>query len=878
MDTDADLTGRRVGRYEIRSLLGRGGMGAVYRAWDATLDRHVAIKILPAHLVTDPDRVRRFVLEAKSASALNHPNVISIYDIGQDGSLHYIAMELVEGTTLRDALVRGAVDRKRAIAIAEEVAAAIAAAHQAGVVHRDLKPENIIIASAGYVKVLDFGVAKLRSEPTPVGEPTAVGATEVRATEVRATRAGVVLGTAGYMSPEQALGKAVDHRSDVFSLGCILYEMVSGRAPFDGDSVVETMFNVIHARPAALDVPRELQPIVKKALAKSPEDRYRSANDLAADLKRLRESDVTGSQPAGAGPGVRRSTLIVAAAVLSAAVAGVLLMPRKQPSPPAQSQPLTIQRITTNGNAILAAVSPDGKYVAYVNSEGGRQGLWLRQLATLQDLQLIAPRAVAFWGHAFSPDGASIYYVVKSTTQGVGTLYAMPILGGRAEKILDGIDSPPAFSPDGKKIAWIRVERSLADTSLAVANADGSDVRVLAKRRAPQSFTPSFTGPAWSPDGKRIAVSLMVRPTAARNRSSVIEVDAATGRERVITSGWGVTEQVTWLPDGSGLAVVGEYNRYPSNKQLWLVPMPSGEPRPITNDLSDYRMVSVTADGSALVTIQLEFDADLWLVPFDTARPPRKLRAGKRVGTHGLSVARDGSIAYISLDSGDYDLWIADSDGTDARRVTTDSHRKQGPVFTPDGKTIIFTGDGPAGAIRRIAADGSQKRSALLYEEATSELPALSPDGQTLVFHTASGLVKAPVSGGPITPLTSYRVQRPAISPDGTRVAGYCGGEVMRICIIPMSGGAPEKTFEAAPAGLTSMIRWADDGRALLLNTMPNDRSNIWRFPLDGRAPKRLTNFPEQPLYRFDLTPDRKAFVVSRGEVSRDAMRITGFR
>jgi eukaryotic-like serine/threonine-protein kinase len=867
MDSDVDLTGRRVGRFEIRSLLGRGGMGAVYRAWDATLGRHVAIKILPAHLVTDPDRVRRFVLEAKSASALNHPNVISIYDIGQDDSIHYIAMELIEGATLRDVLERGKIDRKRALAIAEEVAMGIAAAHQASVVHRDLKPENIIIASAGYVKVLDFGLAKLRRESTLDG-----------ATEVRGTETGVVLGTPGYMSPEQAAGKAVDHRSDIFSLGCILYEMVSGRAPFDGDSVVETMYNVIHAQPAALDAPEELQRIVTKALAKSPDDRYPSANDLAADLKRVREREATGSQPVDGGL-IRRSAPIIAAVVLSAAVAGVLLMPRKQASPPAQRQPLTIERITTNGNAIMAAVSPDGKYVAYVNSEGGRQSLWLRQLATRQDLQLIAPVEVAFWGHAFSPDGASIYYAVKSTEQGRGTVYAIPILGGRAQKILDGIDSSPAFAPDGKKIAWIRVERSLADTSLVVANADGSDIRVLATRRAPQSFTPRFTGPAWSPDGKRIAVSLMERPTADRNRSSVIEVDALTGQERVITSGWGVTEQVTWLPDGSGLVVVGEYNLHQRNKQLWFVPMPSGEPRPITNDLSEYRMVTVTAEGSALVTIQVEFDADLWLVPFDTAATPRKLRAGKRVGTHGLSVARDGSIAYISLDSGDYDLWITDSDGANARRVTTDPHRKQGPLFTPDGKTIIFTaGYGPPRAIWRIAADGSQKRPALLYEEATSELPALSPDGQTVVFHTASGLVKAPVSGGPVTPLTSYPVQRPAISPDGTRIAGYCGGEAMRICIIPMSGGAPEKTFEAARAGVSSMIQWADDGRALLLNTMPNDRSNIWLFPLDGRAPKRLTHFPDQSLYRFDMTPDRKAFVVSRGETSRDTMLITGFR
>jgi len=869
MIDELDLIGHRIGRYEIRSLLGSGGMGTVYRAYEAALDRQVAIKILPAEFVTDQDRVRRFVQEAKSASALHHPNVISIYDIGQDGSIYYIAMELVEGTTLREPLERGAIDLKRAITIAGEVAGAIGAAHEAGVVHRDLKPENIIIASAGYVKVLDFGLAKLRKELTPEG-----------VTEVRSTESGVVLGTAGYMSPEQAAGKTVDHRSDIFSLGCILYEMVSGRAPFDGDSALETMFNIIHAEPAALEAPQELKRIVTKALAKSPDDRYQSAKDLVVDLKASLRSGAAGSQPAGGSFGglrARRSTIAIVTALLAIIAAFVVLLrPRGR-----KEEPLTIQRITTNGNTIAAAISPDGKYVAYVNAEGGQQSLWLRQLATRQDLQLIAPAEVSFWGHAFSPDVASIYYAVKSTEHLKGTLYGMSILGGRAQKILDGIDSGVTFSPDGKKIAYVRAENTAGESSLVVANADGSDIRVLAKRRAPQSFYPPiFTAPAWSPDGKRIAAALMERPTADVNRSSVIEVDAATGQERVISSGWVVTQQVAWMPDGSGLIVVGEYHRNQSNPQLWFLPMPSGEPRPITNDLSDYRMASVTADGSTLVSVYVESDADLWLVPLDASAPPRKLRAGKGVGAGGLSVARDGSIAYASLDSGNFDLWIADADGSNARRLTTDSHRKQNPRFTPDGKTIIFTGYGKTTTISRIAADGSQKQPALLYQS-TSEPPALSPDGQTLVFHTTSGLVKAPLSGGTMTPLTNYRVQRPAISPDGTRIAGYCvmhEGEVMQICVIPMSGGAPEKTFQAAAAMSSSVIRWTDDGRALLLNTMPSGRANIWLFPLDGRAPKQLTNFPDQLLFRFDVTPDRKAFIVSRGELSRDAVMITGFR
>lgn len=882
MDSE-DLTGRRIGRYEIRSLLGRGGMGAVYRAHDSNLDRSVAIKILPPHLVTDSERVRRFMQEAKSASALNHPHVISIYEIGQDESVHYIAMELVEGATLRERMGGSPLEIKRAIIIGEEIAEAIGAAHEAGVVHRDLKPENVIIATAGYVKVLDFGLAKLRKEVSTVEQTN---------TAVMSTEPGKIMGTVGYMSPEQAEGKPVDHRSDIFSLGCILYEMVSGRSPFRGRSPVDTMHNIVHAEPPPLrtiipDIPFELQRMISKALAKAPEERYQSAKDLAVDLRRLlRELDSNTSLTSEYGytpKGSRSRRLAFAAlgAVLVVIAVAFVIMrrPREAAEVAPPKGPLTIRRITTSGNAIGATVSPDGKYVAYASSEQGQQGIWLRQLATGQDLQLVPPEPVGIWGHAFSRDGASIYYVIKSQDHPDGTLYAISILGGRSQKIVDGIDSPVTFSPDGQKIAYVRGSYpSQSSSALIEANRDGTGMRVLAKRSAPEYFVPVFyTGPSWSPDGKRIAAAVM-RSGGSTPDATIVEVDVATGAERVISSGWEMTQQVAWLPDGKGLIAIG--SRRENAPQVWRIPWPSGEPQQITNDLFDYRMASVTADGSTIVSIAADVDADLWHVPADAREAPRKLRGGKAVGLGGISVAPNGSIAYASLDSTNFDIWITDSNGTTARQVTNSPDAETNPTFTPDGKAIVFSGYGLTASVRRIAADGSQTRASDVAPT-TYTPPVLSPDGRTLVFGTVTGLAKMPATGGAATALTDYPAWRAAVSPDGARVACYCRASAdapIRLCILPMSGGAPTQTFDAAGQNFASMIQWRPDGRALLVNTMPRDRRNIWLLPLDGSAPRALTNFTDQTLFQFDVTPDRKAYIVSRGEMSRDAVMITGFR
>ena len=874
---EVDLTGQRVGRYEIRSLLGRGGMGTVYRAHDSNLDRSVAIKILPPHLVTDADRVRRFVQEAKSASALNHPHVVSIHEIGEDSGLHYIAMELVEGSTLRDRLAGGTLDLKRSLAIGEQIAEAIGAAHEAGVVHRDLKPENVIIAASGYVKVLDFGLAKLHRESSGILGGDA-------ATEVKSTEPGKILGTVGYMSPEQAQGKPVDHRSDIFSLGCMLYEMASGRAPFRGRSAVETLNNIAHVDPPPLGGPQELQRIVAKTLAKEPEDRYQSAKDLAVDLKRLmRELDSNATVSGAVGFSPRRSRIglfAILALVVLAAIAAIVMATRRQrpvAEAPSSKAPLTIDRITSSGNVTAAAISPDGKYIAYVNSEQGQQSLVLRHLATGQDLQLVAPAEVGYWGQTFTPDGASIYYVIKSRQNPVGTLYSISILGGRSAKILDGLDSSVTFSPDGKKIAFVRGDfPNPSESALIVANADGTDVQVRAKRRPPDFFYPIFfTAPSWSPDGKTIALSMMTYDKGQRGR--ILAVDAASGAERVLSDGWEQSRHVAWLPDGSALIAIARRDGRIEG-QLWRIPVAAGEPRPVTNDLLDYRLASISADGSTIVTVAQDMDSDLWFVPLNSREIPRKLVGGKAVGLAGLSVARDGSIAYTSLDGNNSDIWVTNLSAATPRQVTSGPEPDVNPMFTPDGKDILFTTYGAHTKIRRIAADGGGRASVVV--ETDWGTAALSPDGKTLVFGTMSGLSRIAPSGGPAAVLTNYPVERTAISPDGTRIAGYCRPRPdgpQQLCIIPISGGAPEKTYDVAGPHFMSMIRWTPDGRALLLTTMPTDRRNLWRFPLDGGEPRALTNFSDQTLFRFDLTPDGKAVIASRGELTRDVMMIKGF-
>ena len=863
-------------------------MGQVYKAYDAALGRHLAVKILPAELVADPARVARFIQEARAVSALNHPNVIVVHDIGEErapgrsDSIHYIAMELIDGETLREVIDGDAVDIRKALGIMLQVAEALTAAHAAGIVHRDLKPENIMVQPSGYAKVLDFGLAKLR-------------ATEK--TSSQDTDPGTIIGTSSYMAPEQALGKPVDHRADIFSFGSILHELVTGRRPFSGHSLVDTLHQIIYSDPEPIEarrtgVPRDLVRIVRKALAKDPDDRYQTMKDLAIDLRELlRELD---ANPSGVTrrvpPGPRRWWIPVAAVLLAGAIAiGAFAFLRKQSAvhlPPAAPSSMHVSRITANGKVIAAAISRDGAFVAYVISDQGAQSLWVRQMESGQSRQLIAPRQVGYWGVAFGADG-TIYFTEKSPAAPDGAILRISPLGGTPRPVVpDGADTPPAFSPDGRQMAFMRARwPGPAKSTLFVANADGSHRRALATVEGPEAFVPLFfAGASWAPDGKSIAAAIR-GPEKARLAS----IDVATGTvTTLVDPGWRLVTQSAWLPDASALAAIATVEQE-DRSQVWLVPYPKGEPYRLTNDLFDYRSVSVTADGRKLVTVAGERTSDVWLLVEGEA--PRRLTAEKTEGSHGLATLADGRIVLTSLESGNPDLWIMNGDGSGRMQLTRDGQRNRAPVVTPDERYIVYLANtGKDVELCRMNLDGSDRR--VLSRRATlSVTPTVSPDSKWVVFQGLdldsperkgmAVLSRVPIDGGQTVPLTDFRASTPAFSPDGSEIAFHfadADADDPAIGVIPASGGRPTRLLHSTPPSAISHIAWTPDGTALVVNAMPGDRANLWRLPLDGSKPARITNFEENTILSFAPLRGRNGWVVARGEFSRDAVVITGFR
>src|SRR4051812_57634 len=504
-------------RYKIISLIGSGGMGEVYLARDRQLERNVAVKILKPKLShRHADALERFMLEARSASALNHPNIITIYEIGETEGSHYIASEFVDGKTLHDRINRKSLSVPEILNIAIQTAEALTAAHAAGIVHRDIKPENIMVRSDGYVKVLDFGLAKLTEFDLELAD------IEADTKRMVATNPGVVMGTVSYMSPEQARGRAVDKRTDVWSLGIVIYEMLAGERPFTGETTSDIIAAILKTEPEPISekfpgVPHELERIVGKSLRKDREERYQHIKDLLIDLKDLRReldaqmrsdtaslgvtSSENGSSPTGDGNVSTESTAEAGARtnsisemfisqfrlhpvwltlIIAALIAGVLIagwtVARKWPGRTTSGfESMRFSKLTSTGNVEGAqiAVSPDGKYFAYVAREPGGESLWARQTAAPSGVQLAAVAPLQYSGLTFSRDGTYIYFAAADESF-QPNIYKIPILGGEKRKLIANGDGPVTFSPRGDRFAFIR-----DDSSLMIANEDGSGQALL---------------------------------------------------------------------------------------------------------------------------------------------------------------------------------------------------------------------------------------------------------------------------------------------------------------------------------------------------------------------------------------------------------------
>src|SRR5215208_2971826 len=931
--TEQKLTpGQRVKHYQIVNLIGEGGMGEVYLATDTILGRRVALKMLPTFVSKDPERLRRFTLEARAASRLSHPNVCVVHEIGEtDDGRPFIAMEYIEGMTLRQRMRNHNLKLGDVLDIAIQIADALTAAHGAGIVHRDIKPENVVIRPEGYVKILDFGLAKLTER-----HKGAIHAT--MSTLLFDSSPGTVMGTAAYMSPEQARGIPVDERTDIWGLGVVLYEMASGYPPFTGETATDVVVAIVERDqpPIARHVegtPPELERIVKKALRKDRNERYQIVKEMAIDLRSLRrELEVNSLLDRSLAPGTSttdgseyakasssrekigetneakaarttiykgrssRNWIALAAGAIILAVAGFAFYKMRTPPEPRTRPPferVDVTKLTTNGNALMAAMSPDGKYVAYITSENGKESLWLRQVAITSNAQLIPPREGRYLGLAFSPDGNYIYFgYAGSDRNDAEQIYRLPILGiGAAATRIELQEGLPSLSHDRKRMAFIRYDRSNKTDFLVVTNADGTGEQIIGTRKWPLRFGwDVLSRPGWTADDKTLMVPMVSSDPVSSNNVSVnysitiYEKDLVTGEERTIPLSPQKFDEVGRLtinPDGSGLVMLAKAHGA-SFVHIWQL-FRDGSQRTITNDLSDYRELSLRADGSALVTVQTQTLSRLWTVRKGESKPTAITSGTSRY--YDVYVAPDDRILYASDASGIADIFELASTGADPRQLTSEGGRNYGPVVSPDNRYIVFHSNrGGLFQIWRAERDGGSPQQ-LTFGTSESTWPAFSSDGKWVVYQHFEPnnpyiIWRVPIDGGTPEKISEGNTMRPAISPDGKLLAfWYNEGQQdsrWKLKVVHFDGGATFNIFDVAPAVQVqwdSPLRWTPDGQFLVYVDHSGGVDNLWGQPITGGAPKQLTKFENSRIFAFAWLKDG-SLVTSRGVSTSDVILI----
>jgi Tol biopolymer transport system component len=735
-------------------------MGEVYRARDTRLGREVAIKVLPADRLADEGRRRRFVQEARAASALNHPSIVTIYEIESAEGVDFLVMELVPGQTLDGLIPKHGMSLREALRIAIPIADALAAAHGRGIVHRDLKPANVIVTREGVVKVLDFGLAKLVTDETDdSGETltTASGSSGL-------TRPGAVTGTAGYMSPEQATGGKADARSDIFSFGAVLYEMATGRRAFSGKTVSETLTAVVRDQPKppkelAPGIPDALERLILRCLRKEAERRFQHMTDVKVELLELKEDSDSAAVTPTAIPARKRRAAWVAAGLavllIASAAAAWLWRSRAKPLPPTRVVPLT----ALPGWAGAPTFSPDGERVAfYWNGEAGDNYDIYVKLIGASDLQRLTTDPAVDWGPAWSPDGRRIAFVRASSWGSAGAIYLVSALGGPDRKLSDlpvGTATTLSWSRDGQWIAAARAGPQAETTS----GANGIYL-VAVEGGEPRPLTRAQPGgrdyaPALSPDGRRLAYAACTRGPAQRCDVYVVELGpdlVPTGPPRQITRQalfW--IPNATWLPDGRSL--VYETLLGPGLSYLWRVDIDGSRP-PERLEVAGGGARWPAISGNRLAFTRFRAHQDI--VRLNPGRPREVLPASSSLWNGLGQFSPDGRrIAFESMRSGDrMEIWLAGADGRDSVQLTSGPGRWQGsPAWSPDGRRIAFdsqledrhwdiwTIDVAGGAARRLTQDPGNEN-----------VPSWSRDGRWVYFSAEregkGGIWRIPATGG----------------------------------------------------------------------------------------------------------------------------------